>query len=282
MALCFKTSGAGNDFLALVEPAAPPTAEAIRAWCRRGLGLGADGLLVLRRRPGAAGPVPTVELDYFNADGGGADLCLNGTRCAARLAFHLGWADDAVVLATGAGPVDARRAGEDRVALTLARPGAPEPVTLSAAGRRVAGHRVAVGVPHLVVEWPDGLESAPLPTLGAALRSHPDLGPAGANVDFVVFAGRDRIELRTWERGVEAETLACGTGVLAAAAVGVALARVALPAGVLTAGGCELAVAEAAGAPGRWSLTGDARLLARGEILPGAERLPARPRWSRP
>ena len=73
----FRLSGSGNDFLALVEPRREPTAGEIRAWCRRGLSLGADGLFVLRRSGGGA------RMDHFNADGGRADLCINGTRCAA-------------------------------------------------------------------------------------------------------------------------------------------------------------------------------------------------------
>ena len=89
----FKLSGCGNDFIALVEPEAPPQASAIRAWCRRGLSLGADGVFTLRRtRP------ETVEMRYWNSDGGAAALCLNGTRCAAQLAFHLGWVRDRVTV----------------------------------------------------------------------------------------------------------------------------------------------------------------------------------------
>lgn len=97
----FRLSGGGNDFLALAEPRTAPDERQIRSWCRRGLSLGADGLFVLRRQG------TDVAMDYFNADGRIAELCLNGTRCAARLARHLGWCESEVRLITGAGPVRA-------------------------------------------------------------------------------------------------------------------------------------------------------------------------------
>ena len=85
----YKVSGSGNDFIALIAPPAAPTPDEIRAWCRRGVSLGADGLFTLRRDGADA------VMDYWNADGTAAGLCLNGTRCAARLAFELGWAGGA-------------------------------------------------------------------------------------------------------------------------------------------------------------------------------------------
>lgn len=280
-----RVSGAGNDFLALTEPAAEPAAEEIRAWCRRGVSLGADGVFVLRRRApertaGETSP-PVVDMAYFNADAGVADLCLNGTRCAAQVAFHLGWAAGEVEIATGAGPVAARRVDETVVAVELPRPGDGEEVEVEAAGRTVRGTFLVAGVPHLVVDWTAGLAAAPLAELGPPLRRHPRF-PHGANVSFVRAPARDRLEIRTWERGVEGETLACGTGVLAAVAAGLARGRLALPVAVLTAGGFELTVDAAPGSPTRWTLAGDARVVAEGRLLPPATRLPAPPRWSRP
>ena len=265
-------SGAGNDFLALAEPGADPAPETVRAWCRRGQSVGADGLFVLRRTGGG------VAMTHYNADGGRAELCVNGTRCAARLAFHLGWARDAVTLATGAGPVDARAAGGDAVALELAAPGAPEQRAAEVEGTSHLRWYVATGGPHVVLPWDEPLSRAPVATLGPALRAHPAFGAAGANVSFVRYLAPHRFEIRTFERGVEGETLACGSGVLAAAAVGRRLGVLELPARARTAGGHELAVADAGG--GRWSLTGDARLLARVELLPGAGRVSAPPAWS--
>jgi len=275
----YRVSGAGNDFLALVEPARVPPAGTIAAWCRRGVSLGADGLFVLRRA-GCAGMGAAVAMDHFNADGGPAELCVNGTRCAARLVFHLGWFADEVEVRTGAGPVRARAAGDDVVALELPAPGEPEALSVElpeAEGGRVEGWRVTVGVPHFVV-LPTDLARAPVAALGPPLRRHRAFGAAGTNVDFVRFPAPGRLEVRTFERGVEAETLACGTGVLAAAAVGRATGALALPATALTTGGFEMTVGEAGG--GRWTLAGDARIVAAGEALPGAAAVPEPLRWT--
>ncbi len=274
---CFLVSGGGNDFLALIEPPAAPDPSTIRAWCRRGLSLGADGLFVLHRQG------ETVRMDYWNADGSPAELCINGTRCAAGLAFHLEWGNGRVTIVTGAGPVAATAAGEERIALALPPAEAPAvPRRLASAGREWNGWQVSVGVPHFVVPWEDDLGRAPVAELGRALRHHPGLGAAGANVDFVRFRPPGRFEIRTFERGVEAETLACGTGVLAATATALELGALGLPIRALTLGGFELEV-EGEMREGRvasWRLLGDARLLGRCEILPGADHLPDPPAWS--
>lgn len=283
MTAYYKVSGSGNDFLALAAPGEAPAAERIRAWCRRGVSLGADGLFVLR--PGGGG----VRMDYWNADGLPADLCLNGTRCAARLAFHLGWATERVEIETPAGVFLARAAPGERVAIELPPPEEPRPLAVEAGGATWQGWRLRVGVPHFVLVWPHGLAAAPVAELGQALRRHEVFAPAGTNVNFVRFptaaAGRHRMEIRTYERGVEAETLSCGTGVLAGTATGLALGTAALPLTVLTAGGFELAVdavpRERPFAPeARWTLTGDARVVASGEIMPEAATGPAPAAWS--
>jgi diaminopimelate epimerase len=275
-----KVSGSGNDFLALAEPSEVPSPETIRAWCRRGVSLGADGLFVLRRD----GNRDMATMDYFNADGLPADLCLNGTRCAAQLAFHLGWAAETVRMRTGAGTFSARRLDEGRVAVELPAPaGEPRALTVEIDGKPYAGFRLLVGVPHFVLPWGADLGSAPVRELGQAIRRHPVFAPAGTNVNFVRFPEAHRMEIRTYERGVEDETLSCGTGVLASAAVGLALGRVRVriqsPLQVATQGGFEL---EVRGDPstGSWSLAGDARVVAEGELLPGALASPAPPSWA--
>jgi diaminopimelate epimerase len=261
----FKVSGSGNDFLALAEPAAVPSPERIEAWCRRGISVGADGLFVLRRS--AAG----ATMDYFNSDGYPADLCLNGTRCAAQLAFHLGWAEGELRIDTGAGGFTARRIDDSRITLEVPAPETPRAMTPDVDGITHAGMYVRVGVPHFVVVWPGDLETVPVRTLGSALRHHPVFPDGeGANVNFVRFAAEDRMEIRTYERGVEDETLSCGTGVVASAAAGCALGMARLPLRVLTRGGFELGV-ETDPRSGRWFLSGDARIVAQGELFPGAE-----------
>ncbi len=269
----FKLSGAGNDFVALVEPPAEPGEAQVRAWCRRGLSLGADGVFTLERRRDGA------RMRHYNADGSRADLCLNGSRCAARLALHLGWGDGEVELVTDAGVLRARRTGDDRVAVELPDiVGWPEARSLEWSGQRHDGFYLRVGVPHFVLPWPGSLRDAPVAELGPPLRRHADLGADGANVNFVRFVAPDRCEIRTFERGVEAETLACGTGVVATVAAGTAAGRLGLSASVLTLGGYELSVR--GGGEGPLVLEGDARILASGGLLAGADAVPTAPRWS--
>jgi diaminopimelate epimerase len=273
----YRLSGAGNDFLALVEPGETPSAGEIRAWCRRGVSLGADGVFILSRLGGR------VRMVHYNADGGRADLCLNGSRCAARLAFRLGWCDgDALTLETDAGVLSARSAGTARVEVDLPPLlGEVRPKVLAVAGRSFEGWTVQVGVPHFVLPWAESLARAPVHELGPSLRSHPDLGTDGANVDFVRFVEPDRFEIRTFERGVEGETLACGTGVVATAAAGIASGRLDLPVTALTSGGFELGVGGRVedGRLTSASLAGDARILAEGEILPDASAVPSSRPW---
>jgi diaminopimelate epimerase len=275
----FKVSGGGNDFLALAEPEREPGADEIAGWCARGLSFGADGVFTLRRQ-GAA-----VRMDYWNADGRPAALCVNGTRCAARLAFELGWATGSVTVLTGAGAMAARQDGGHSVALELPPPTSlPRRVDVPVGSGALTGWSVAVGVPHLVVPWPSSLTDCPVATLGAELRRHVVFGTAGTNVDFVRFPRPQRLEIRSFERGVEAETLACGTGVLAAVAVGLQLSLAQLPVTALTAGGFELTVAGETvdSVPRRWSLAGDARILGAVELTPEAALPPPRrPVWTR-
>lgn len=278
----FKVSGAGNDFVALLasDLSGPPSPETVRAWCRRGISIGADGLFVLDRlEPGA------VRMRYWNADGGPADLCVNGTRCAARIAFELGWhgEGDELTVETGAGPARARRLGATEIALEMPLPaGPPEQVTAKGERFEHLAWRITVGVPHLVLDWDGPLADAPVATLGAALRRHPEAGPDGANVHFVAPSEREDADLavRSFERGVEGETLACGSGVLAVAAVAVSR-WASFPIRALTKGGFVLTV------DGQiedrritsWTLAGDARIVARGELTEESTELPEPPGW---
>lgn len=280
MTRALVVSGGGNDFLALLEPERDPTAAEIAAWCARGLSLGADGVFVLRRKGDER-----VEMTYWNADGREAALCINGTRCAGRLALERGWGGERLVIETGAGPLKARAAGATSVAIELPAPDSlPRRHAIATLSGEVEGWFVVAGVPHFVVPWPRTLADCPVASLGAELRRHPEFGPAGTNVDFVRFPGRHRLEVRSFERGVEAETLACGTGVLAAVAVGLMQDQLELPVRALTRGGFELEVSgdTVDAVPSRWSLAGDARIL--GEIELAAEAglpPPPPPAWSK-
>ena len=273
----YKLTGAGNDFIALAEPASAPSAESIRRWCRRRLSLGADGLFVLSRRKVSDSGMPdsgstSVRMRHFNADGGAADLCVNGVRCAARLAFELDWVKDgdSVTVVTDAGTIEARCDQGDEIRLTL-DPGPYSSRSLDL-NFTIAGTpappcwQLTVGVPHLVVPWAGSSAEIPVAKLGARLRSHSALGAAGANVNFAtgLQESTEGIDMRTFERGVEGETLACGSGVLAVASVAVERYGASFPLEVTTRGGHQFVISERSG---RWELCAHAALVARGELF---------------
>jgi diaminopimelate epimerase len=271
----FKLSGGGNDFLALAEPEDDPTPGQIRRWCARGTSEGADGLFVLRRKGSG------LRMTYSNADGNRAALCLNGTRCAARLAFHLGWATTSTTVTTDAGDYRATNATEHTIELEMPRPETPgSALELAVGEQHWQGTPITVGVPHLILLWEASMGEAPVAQIGPPLRAHPEFGEAGTNVDFVRFPTPDRLEIRSFERGVEAETLACGTGVLAAVAVGLELGLARLPVTALTLGGFEIEVDSVAAEPAHWAMTGDARLVATGELTPAAAVRPQPSEWT--
>ncbi|MHB1223764.1 MAG: diaminopimelate epimerase, partial [Gemmatimonadaceae bacterium] len=219
-----KVTGSGNDFVAFDRlgqgmAAELPTAAVVRALCSRGEGVGADGVLVLVDEPGA-----DYRLVYFNADGSRAELCGNASLCGVRLAVELGRAEPSgVSFVTDAGPMRGRIIdGLPEIDLTPPRDLSADRSDLWAAvggaesGERRLGY-VRVGVPHLVLLC-DSAEAAELERRGPLLRRHPALGD-GANVNFVSPAEDGAWTMRTFERGVEGETLACGTGSVATALV---------------------------------------------------------------
>ncbi len=268
-----KMSGAGNDFLVFGRklPVGPREAETIRRLCRRETGIGADGVLFVSRRERGARLV--VDLDYFNADGGPARFCANGTRCAARFAARAAGAEGPLTVRTGWGEIPAQVREDGNVTLSL-----PEPIaldrevpTFDPAGRVLepSAAFLTVGVPHLVVFAAEGVEVETLDvaSLGPPLRRHPDL-PNGANVSFVSLRGASRLSVRSFERGVEAETLSCGSGVVAAAVVsGLSRGRTP-PVSVATRSGSALVVDfRVEGSLARdVSLTGDARFVFEGTL----------------
>jgi diaminopimelate epimerase len=226
-------------------------------------------------------------MDHWNADGRPAELCLNGTRCAARLAQHLGWAEGAVVIATPSGRILAHSARRNEITLDVPLPvSEPEELSISVDSGTWRGWRTTIGVPHFVLLWTESLAEAPVEEAGSDLR-HASEFPAGTNVMFVRYPVQSPqttsvLEIRSFERGVEAETLACGSGILAATQVGFHLRRLSFPIDVVTLGGFPFSVTGSApeGQIVSWSLTGDARLLATGEIRPGATIEPEPPLWS--
>lgn len=211
----FKMCGSGNDFIivdnrghALPEAGFPDLA---RRLCARTMSLGADGFIVVDESPTA-----DFKWHFFNSDGSRADMCGNGARCVARFAALNGIAGQEMTFETGVGGIAASVSG-DRVKIRMTDPREMESGLAIATSRgSVTLSRIHTGVPHLVVPVED-VGRADVPGLGRELRYHPAFAPAGANVNFCAVDGDGRVHNRTYERGVEGETLACGTGSVAAA-----------------------------------------------------------------
>jgi diaminopimelate epimerase len=253
-------AGGGNDFLVFEADGRSLSQEdrsRVALLCRRGLSVGADGALFL-----SGGADGRIHLDYFNADGGLAAFCANGTRCAARYAVrrHL-VTGERPVLETGWGPISTRVSQQEVTLYLQPLPLPGDPIAITGEGLASIGTPMHVGVPHLVVFVESDLDGLDVAGLGRPLRSPSPLLPEGANVDFVQVLGADRIRVRTYERGVEGETLACGSGVVASAVVAARQARVSPPVQCGTRSGVDFTVSfrEEGGFLVEAMLTGDAR-----------------------
>jgi len=220
MRLAFtKMHACGNDFIVIDDRdarLAGRESALAAALCHRRKAIGADGLLLLRGgpQPGQFGMV------FVNADGLVGEMCGNGARCLAAYIRRSGLAGERLTLLTGAGAVPVEFAGQDIVLhLPPASPIA-RTETIEWAGQAWRFDALDVGPPHVVcfVPSPAALAEVPVLALGRHVRHHPAFAPRGCNVNFVARA-RDRLLLRTYERGVEDETLGCGTGATAAALV---------------------------------------------------------------
>jgi diaminopimelate epimerase len=260
----FKMTGSGNDFVMLdgrVNPAERWTGTMVSSLCDRRNGVGADGLVVLTPAGGTS-----VRMTFWNSDGSRAAMCGNAALCSARLSVSLGLVPPgSLCLLTDAGTVEARAEGQGDAA-EIRMPDLDLPAEVPGLGPGngedwiVAG---TVGVPHLVIRVRD-IEAVDVLGRGRLLRFDPRLGPSGANANFVAPgpAGEPWL-IRTYERGVEGETLACGTGTVAAALALADRGEAALPLRFRTRGGPELVVR--GGVDGRRAL--DAGLGGQGRLL---------------
>lgn len=249
-----KMEGLGNDFVVLEGPRRVLAGQ-VEAWCDRRRGIGADGLLVVT-------PLgdDRARMEYWNADGSPAEMCGNGLRCVARLAHDRGWVQsDVFTVVTAVGDREARIGAE--VTVQVGVPEALDQESIEVAGLSV--RRVDLGNPHAVVlvDDPSGVA---VDELGLRMGTDP-IFPGGANVEFAAVRGDNLIELRVWERGV-GETLACGSGAAAAAAVAHSLGRVGSTTTVRLPGGDLLVTLDERGA---W-LTGPANYVFEGEWLDSA------------
>lgn len=216
----YKMSGSGNDFVVIDARREPPghlaDPDTIQRLCARGTGVGADGIVFLE-----ASAVAAVKLVYLNADGSRADFCGNATLCTTRLAAELGLTLQSggsrgveLTIETDAGVVAARlRDGLPEIDLQpVAEVRTTVPEIAPQAGESRIGFAL-VGVPHLVIRCED-VSTVDVVARGRPLRRHRAM-TQGANVNFVSAGSEGRWRIRTYERGVEAETLACGSGAVA-------------------------------------------------------------------
>jgi len=239
-----KMTGSGNDFILIdnrtLKLEKERGRELAKLACRRKMSVGADGLILIENDP---------EVDFawlfFNADGSEAEMCGNGARCAARFALMKGIVDkDRLCFRTLAGLIEAQ-VSHERAKVRMPQPHSMEvDVPIELDDRLLHLSFINTGVPHAVffADSPGQLEELDVFGLGRRIRFHHRFLPAGSNADFVFVSSPHHVSIRTYERGVEAETLACGTGSIAAALVAAARNLTASPVEVLTRSGETLVI----------------------------------------
>ena len=263
-----KLSGAGNDFVIInnlnqvVNSTDSEFMNFVTKVCQRRMSVGADGVLLVE---------PTEDVDfrmrYFNADGGEVETCGNGARCISKFAYLNGIVSEQMRFLTNAGVYEAEIVSDN----VKVRMSDPTDIRINVPLRLEDGvHNVGFansGVPH-VVFFVDDLEGTDVFDLGQQTRYHNDFKPAGTNANFIRIHSQELIEIRTYERGVENETLACGTGSIASAIVSATLGKVQSPVSVKTASGVVLKIhfdLENEEAKNVY-LEGDARVIFAGEL----------------
>ncbi len=230
-----KMSGSGNDFILIDNRQnildADHLTEFIIRVCTRKVSVGADGLILIE---------PSKQLHFrwrfFNADGSEGEMCGNGGRCAARFAFLKGIAPERLSFETLAGKIEAEVFGR-RVKLQMVQPFGLEldfPVAIDQQEHHL--HFINTGVPHAIEIVKENTQ-VPVKDLGPKIRFHPRFQPAGTNANFVQVIDHGHLKVRTYERGVEDETLACGTGAVASALIAAAKGLADSPVAVETTGG---------------------------------------------
>ena len=264
-----KMCASGNDFVVIDnrDGGFDPRNEAlVRRLCTRRLSVGADGLILLEPDDRYA-----FSMRYFNRDGREASMCGNGGRCISLFAHHLGISSTEMTFSSPSGVYSAKLEsiqGEQAVvALSMPEPSEIRPnESLQLGGESVSYGSIDTGVPH-VIRKVDDLDALDIVEEGRRIRNHPRFQEKGTNVDFIEIRGDNRIRIRTYERGVEGETLSCGTGSTASALMVSIWTGMKGPIQVGTASGEDLAVSfEREGERFRHvTLKGEARIIYRGE-----------------
>ncbi|HNQ74122.1 MAG TPA: diaminopimelate epimerase [Verrucomicrobiota bacterium] len=261
-----KMNGAGNDFVLLDNRAGrlKLTPPQIVRLCDRHRGVGADGVMLLVPARGAQAD---WAWDFYNRDGSAAEMCGNGARCFARYVQKITGSNHDFTFETAAGLISASFDGA-RVTVNLTTPRALElHQVVKLAQETVTLHSLNTGVPHTVLFVPDA-DRAMVSQRGPEIRHHQHFAPQGTNVNFVQVLGPNHIRVRTFERGVEGETLACGTGVSAAAMIAARVHGFSSPVQVQVQSGDQLTVSftETHGQFRSVSLTGPAEFVFTGQI----------------
>jgi diaminopimelate epimerase len=229
-----KVEGAGNDFVLLdnikgnYKQDLSKFAETV---CKRKISIGADGLLVLENSE-----TEDFKMRIFNPDGSEVDMCGNGARC---VGYYYAQKEDKkeVRFETLSGIMKAEVTGKDMIGLNMGSPSeAKLDMLVNINGQQMSCSYINTGVPHVIVETKK-LDSIDVNKLGRGIRYNKEFAPEGTNADFVEVTGKSAVKIRTYERGVEAETLACGTGVVASAIIQSLRGKVTPPVKVTTRGG---------------------------------------------
>lgn len=277
-----KLSGAGNDFVIInnferiVDSAnAHFIKNFVTKVCERRMSVGADGVLLVEKIDHANNlPQKEIALDfqmrYFNADGGEAETCGNGARCISKFAYLNGIVANKMRFLTNAGVYESEIVN-DNVKVGMSDPTDIQlNVQLQLADRVHTVGFVNTGVPHCVF-FVDDLENTDVLSLGQQTRYHANFKPSGTNANFVHIQSPKKLDMRTYERGVENETLACGTGAVASAIISAQLGKVTPSVSVKTPGGVlKIHFNVLNGKPKNIYLEGDARVIYAGEIKPDA------------
>ncbi len=235
-----KMHGAANDFVMIDDrEGRVPWQDYVlmSLLAARRTGIGCEGVILIQNSTRA-----DFRMRFLNPDGTEVDLCGNGARCAAWFAHKIGAAPKTMTMETSCGLLDAELLDACNVKVWMPEPTARSyGMVVHVDGRRIEGDYINTGVPHFVVRT-ENAEAVDVVGLGRALRLHPAFAPEGANVDFVTQRDADHLGIRTYERGVEAESGACGTGAVAAAVTAVEAHSGTLPMAIRTGGGFILTV----------------------------------------
>ena len=261
----WKMAGAGNDFVVIdgrTDLSADLKKDFFKRVCTRGLSVGADGVIIISRS-GAA----EFRVKFYNSDGSVQRFCGNGSRCASRYAFLNGIGGPDLTFEADDG-IHQASIRDETVSVSIGEvQKVSPPIAITAEKKKWKGRSIDVGVPHFVTEQ-DEMDCLDVGLFGRALRNHGKFHPVGTNVDFIRFEKDGSVKIRTYERGVEGETLSCGSGCSAAAIYALHVKHCSSPIVFHTRSSVDLKVIfkDGGGKARHLILEGDARIIFKGEL----------------